>query len=301
MAFLVEQAEERLVAAWQAERLGHAYLLTGPEGSGKTHLTRALAARILTTDTPESHPDFFVIRPESKSRRILIEQIRELENQLHQKSFSGGAKIAVIEQADRMQAAPANAFLKTLEEPPPGVHLFLITSAPALLLSTILSRCIEVELRRSGLAEPSEREREVSHMVRALLASQRDIGTIFRFTRRFQALLSEAREEILKSAKSEFAEESKALKNTTDGSWLKGREEQLEATAAGSALLERNRLLAAINRELAAQINPGDPTASLPLIRSMERVDTLRADLERNVQEALALEAGFLEAFRSLS
>jgi len=303
MAFLIEQARQRLLAADAQGRLAHAYLICGPVGSGKESLAIALAAHLLSTEEPSSHPDYFEIRPESKSRRLVIEQIREVESRLRRKSLRGGRKVAVIHEADRMQPAAANAFLKTLEEPPAEVHLLLITSAPELMLETILSRCIDVELRPSGARILSEREHEARAMTARLLEkpAPRAVGDVFLFTRRFQALLAEAKEEILSATKAELSLEKEQLKNATDGTWLAERESQLEAAASAAVMLERSRLLAVVIGCLAERLDHDRGSDNLPLAAAIERIDTMRSDLDRNVNEALALECGFLEAFRSLT
>jgi DNA polymerase-3 subunit delta' len=122
MALLKENALERLADAWKAERLAHAYLLTGSEGSGKQWLADRLAAMVLETEEGEvgGHPDFHQVAPESKSRRIVIEQMRTIEQALQMKPMIGKTKVAIVRDADRLMPQAANAFLKTLEEPPHG-------------------------------------------------------------------------------------------------------------------------------------------------------------------------------------
>ena len=106
-----------------------------------------------------AHPDLHVVQPESKSRRIVIDQIRELEHSIQRKPLVGGSKVAIIHDADRMQPQAANAFLKTLEEPPPGSLILLLSTVPEAILETVLSRCVETAcgLRRSNESTPEER------------------------------------------------------------------------------------------------------------------------------------------------
>jgi DNA polymerase-3 subunit delta' len=85
------------------------------------------------------HPDFFGISPDGVF--IKIEQIRELISALSLKSYLGGRKVAVINDADAMNRSTANAFLKTLEEPPDNTVIILVTSNPSALLRTVISRC----------------------------------------------------------------------------------------------------------------------------------------------------------------
>jgi DNA polymerase-3 subunit delta' len=124
--------------------------------------------RIVRSD----HPDVALARP--YNRVIRIGPMRELEQEANYRPFEGGARVFIIEEANRLNEASSNALLKTLEEPPATSHLILITSRPAQLLSTIRSRCQVV--RFSPLA-PSEIEahllkgREVSLDDARLLAS----------------------------------------------------------------------------------------------------------------------------------
>ena len=139
-------------------RLPHALLFAGPEGLGKRHLADTLAAALLceqrTSDglpcgechachlfAAGNHPDYQHLHPEEEKRTIGIDQIRELANFFSLKSHYGAHKVVVLEPADVMTPAAANALLKTLEEPTPGSFLILCSDQPASLLATIRSRC----------------------------------------------------------------------------------------------------------------------------------------------------------------
>lgn len=179
MSFTVERAFDLLTSAHANERLAHAYLITGEEGSGK----RELAVRLIqlvnaigradvgddagtmgfdlevdsnpvaptkAEDLPALDslrgPQISVIEPESKSRRITVDAMRVAERALHLAAPTGVTKFAVVIDADRMGVAAENAFLKTLEEPPRASKLLLLTARPEQLLDTILSRCIRIQL-----------------------------------------------------------------------------------------------------------------------------------------------------------
>ena len=154
----------RLEAARRSGRLGHAWLIKGPAGIGKLNLAYVFAHRLLTgaegsSEPPaltpadavdamgarrapaDHHPDLHRVFPEPDKRTIGIEQIRELSQTLAMKAFRGAAKAAVIEPAEAMTPAAANALLKTLEEPAEQTYLFLISHQPERLLPTIRSRC----------------------------------------------------------------------------------------------------------------------------------------------------------------
>ncbi len=91
-----------------------------------------------------NHADVTWVRPENKSRQISADQTREIVRTITLKPMQGIHKIVVFAGADRMNTAAANIFLKTLEEPPPGSVLILLTTEPSRLLETILSRCQRV-------------------------------------------------------------------------------------------------------------------------------------------------------------
>jgi DNA polymerase-3 subunit delta' len=154
MAFSRDTAFNLLRRTHEQNRLAHAYLISGPPGSGKQRLAAELAS--LVNGTPSSDVfsararDIFVAQPESKSRRIVIEQIRDLEHALQMRASNGRRKVAIVSDADRLQPQAANAFLKTLEEPPKDSLLLLLSALPEALPETILSRCIAIPLAPEG-------------------------------------------------------------------------------------------------------------------------------------------------------
>src|SRR4051812_10874354 len=119
MAFSTDKALDFLKRAHNQNRLAHAYLISGPVGSGKRTLAADLAALVNGTAAKDVFSararDIYLAEPESKSRRIVVDQVRELEHALQMRSGSGGRKVAIIAEADRLQPQAANAFLKTLE------------------------------------------------------------------------------------------------------------------------------------------------------------------------------------------
>ena len=136
-------------------RLGHALLLTGPDGVGKTALALALAETLLDTAAwpgpATGHPDLWL--EDGEAERIGIDRVTprsgsdgSLQQFLSLRAYMGGARVAVIARADRLTDQAANALLKTLEEPPPRSHLLLTASSPERLPQTILSRCETVTL-----------------------------------------------------------------------------------------------------------------------------------------------------------
>ncbi len=140
-------------------RLAHAYLFYGPDGVGKRSYAVELAQAILCPDAGEgahvsdecracfavaagSYPTVYFIRPEGDGGRPLISvtAIRALRRALTLKAFVGEKRVVIVDGAEYMNREAANAFLKTLEEPYPGIHFFMIVASLAALPETIISR-----------------------------------------------------------------------------------------------------------------------------------------------------------------
>src|SRR4051812_5153609 len=169
MAFTRASAFEYLTRAHERGRLGHAYLISGPPGSGKRGLATDLSNLVAATTSDDifaSPPaGVFLAEPESKSRRIVIDQVRALEHALQMRSANGHRKIAIISDADRLQPQAANAFLKTLEEPPKDSLLILLSGMPEVLPDTIISRCVSVPLGAPEKAALTAEENELVEML----------------------------------------------------------------------------------------------------------------------------------------
>ncbi|MEK6530926.1 MAG: DNA polymerase III subunit delta' [Deltaproteobacteria bacterium] len=161
---------DMLQRAMRSGRLHHAYLFTGPEGIGKKEVAFAFA-RALNCASPvdngldscgscndcsmmdaRAHPNLACVYPTDKDGErcaeglIRIEDVRQVQGVLRYRAMRG-KKIAVIDDSEKMMPAAANAFLKTLEEPPPDSMIILVTQHPAGLLPTILSRCQRIGFR----------------------------------------------------------------------------------------------------------------------------------------------------------
>jgi len=141
----------RFLTALKEGQIPHAILIAGPEGSGRTHLAERAAALLCTgsenADALSSCPDFFRLGQE----KYKVDDIRALREELTKRPFREGEwRVVLMEQAHRMEQAPQNALLKTLEEPPLRT-VFLLTGVEMGLLPTIRSRC--TILRLSGNRE----------------------------------------------------------------------------------------------------------------------------------------------------
>ncbi len=175
----LKPAFDQLEKARCSGRLGHAWLITGPIGSGKLNLALAFAARLLAgagvgQEPPllrpqdalramaehrvpsDHHPDLHVIHPEEDKRSISVEQVRDVIDAIALTAHRGAAKVVVLDPADALTTAAANALLKTLEEPSGDTYLLLLCHQPGRLPATIRSRCQRLGVGRSteqGLVE----------------------------------------------------------------------------------------------------------------------------------------------------
>jgi DNA polymerase III subunit delta' len=272
---------ERVKAALKrmlvTERLPGAMLFVGEEGIGKKRFSLEVA-RALNCRTPKDleacgvcssctrivklnypqrddadewtqiiwtdHPDVgLVVAPK---RVLRVEQMRQIEKEANFRPFEGKARIFLVDEADKLNDASANALLKVLEEPPRTSHLILITARPAMLLPTILSRC---QMIRFSPLTPAEIE---SHLTKNKLADNKTArlraraasgsigralsGDLVTFTSQRKAMLkvlnalvlSEDRAQLLRAAeqlneaqyKDEFEERLDVLETLIRDAWM---------------------------------------------------------------------------------
>lgn len=323
MAFLPADILERLRRARAGGRLPHAMLISGSAGSGRAELAMSIAGMVNETDATGAalHPDVHKLEPESKSRRILIEPFRQFCEPFFSTSFRPGAtKTGIILEADRLHPNAANAFLKTLEEPPANTLFILVTSNPGQLPVTVVSRCAHFPLRDAGLPALEGPAAEIAEATGEMLSagSSSRTGAALRLARRLQRLLREAREDVEEELTAAFKAEKKRLGDTAEDEWLKDEEARLKALVEARVLATRQHLagvvaertadvlrarhggaalqfpaLEAESRRLAAQFDDA------ALLRVLDGAARLRLFLDRNLKEDLALEAGCLALVRS--
>src|SRR5918996_462593 len=321
MAFSRTSALEYLRRAHGQNRLAHAYLISGPPGSGKQVLAAELASLVNGTNVKDVFStkarEIFIARPESKSRRIVIEQIRDLEHALQMRALGARRKVAIIPNADRLQPQAANAFLKTLEEPPKDSLLLLLSALPEALPETILSRCIAIPIALNGQRENKDEEEK---LVRLLQQASRQttwsIQSAYRLAQEFQQLLRTVREEVKHETDEALKREETRYKDATDGAWLEDREEYYKALTESRYLQRRaalvetlfawwsdllraknniaHRDIPAAKQEIATLASRFSTAEILQRIRSLEE---LRDHLGRNIHEGLAIEVAFLAIF----
>lgn len=315
-------------------RLGHAYLFTGDQLAALEDLARTLAKTLnclrpvqtggVATDccdaclsckkiAGENHADIHWARPESKSRVITIDQTRELMREIQLKPAESPFKVAVIVGADRLNPQAANAFLKTLEEPPPKSVLILLSTEPSRILETILSRCL-----RLNFSAETARVLEPEHAVwlqQFSAAAAAEQKSLFGRYRLLDSLLQrlgaiKAQTEALLSARSpleKYGDAEKDLREKWETEltaaieaeyrrrraevllllqwWL--RDVWLHTLAAGEALLHLPQIAGA--GEVARRLTPCQARDNLLVLEQTQRL------LHTNVQEALALEVGLLK------
>lgn len=169
------------------ERVPNSLLFSGDEGIGKRQFALELAKAMICLDPaggeacdicsacrrssvfafPRSddkdahkrvifsdHPDVGTVI--AYNRNILVDAVRHLESEANFRPYEARSRFFIIDDADKMNDAASNALLKTLEEPSPTTHIFLVTSRPASLLPTIRSRC---QVLRFAPVEPAAIER----------------------------------------------------------------------------------------------------------------------------------------------
>ena len=179
------EAEAAFAQAFGAGRVHHGWLITGREGIGKATLAYAMARFALAKPEERghgdagplsvppgsvaarqvralSHPGLLVLRRpwDHKSKRHLsvipVDEVRRLRSFLAHSAGPQAWRVVIVDQADELNIAAANALLKSLEEPPPRTLFLLVTSEPGRLLTTIRSRCRRLDLE--GLSEPDLRQ-----------------------------------------------------------------------------------------------------------------------------------------------
>jgi DNA polymerase III subunit delta' len=317
MAFSIEEALQYLLRAHRHQRMAHTFLFSGPEGAGKNRLAQEFFKALNRLPNAVGHPDFHRIEPESKSRRILVDQIRELEASLRMRSTEAAWKFGVITDADRLMPQAGNAFLKTLEEPPEHSVLILVTALPAALLDTIRSRCVQVPLRLSGirLLEP-EAISLLDAVSEFFEARDFSVAGAIGLARRLQEFLAAARLRIMEEHEALLRREQEVYKQTTDGRWLGDLAERFSALTESRYVKIRaslvTRLIEWFGDIVRLQQNtfhldlphyrPKTERAAgeipLPeLLDRMRALESLQDHFSKNVQEGLAIDVAFLKAF----
>lgn len=331
-----KQVVELLQRSLERGRLAHAYLFTGHQLTDLATLARTLA-KTLNCQAPvrrapggpavdccdecsscrkidgDNHADVHWARPESKSRVITIDQMRGLMHEIHLKPNEAEYKVAVVEAADRLNAQAANAFLKTLEEPPAKSILILLTTEPQRMLETILSRCLRLNFAGDGGRRLAPAQMEWLRSFGELAAAeQKSLMGRYRLLGALLKKLGEVKEEIEKAL---AARSPLERYDDVDPKLREKWEEELTAAIEAEYRLQRADLLGTLQwwlrdvwlgtlsldggllnfPELASA---GQVAKRLSAKQAMENLRVLERTqrlLHSNVQEALALEVGLLK------
>lgn len=348
MSFAHFTAEQDSIALLQRSlergRLGHAYLFHGADSDELEQVARTLAktvncqrprrrpARAGDGDSPppavdccdecdncrridaNNHPDVFWLRPESKSRVIRIEQIRELLPTIYLKPTHAPFKVATIVAADRLNVNAANAFLKTLEEPPADSILILTSTEPQRILETILSRCLRLSFGgESGRHRDPATVQWLGNFSQLAASQQKSLLSRYRLLSLLLDRLGES-----KTAIEESLTKRSPLETHDDvESKLRERwEEELSAAIEAEYRRQRVDLLASLQWWLrdvwlhTLKLGPetltypslAGPTAQVAsrissdqAMNNLQLLEQTQRSLFSNVQEALALEVGLLK------
>jgi len=338
MAFIdfpeLSQGVMLLQRSLQRGRLGHAYLFSGPqletlEGLAKTLAKTLNCERPVTRDgrsvdccdecspcrkiESETHGDMHWVRPESKSRIVSVDQMRELMREIQLKPNQAEFKVAVIVAADRLNVQAANAFLKTLEEPPAKSVLILLSTEPQRILETILSRCLRLNFggeggRKwdAGLLDWLEKFSELAGAEqKSLLGRYRLMDVLASRLAEMKTRVEEeltARsplekyDDVEKDLRERWEDELKAAieaeyrRQRTELMllvqwWL--RDVWLHTLRSGREFLNFPHIAGA--ERVAGRITPLQATENLRIVEQTQRL------LYTNVQEALAIEVGLLK------
>ena len=300
------KALDILLGALRAGRLHHAILLYGSSISALEDVAMQVAQRLLGSD-PKKHPDLFELRPEGKMRFIKIgsdsdkvggdwppNTMRRLLRDIAQTSNKGGNRVAVVFEADRMNGAAANAFLKTLEEPPAGTTIFMLSTRPNDLLDTIRSRCISlrVDSETEPLADEDWRKwiDDFKNWQKSLMggigrkitladAMMRCYGLLARF----DSILSRLTDEASDIGESESEELD---------------EDVIDAIVAGERRALRKRLFADIEDACVSCALGGDGVPAVKLSRAVEALEKSSGFTELNMPDTPALEYFMLTSIR---
>jgi DNA polymerase-3 subunit delta' len=279
MPFRAEELRRRFAESIEQGRMGHSYLLTGDHSEALENLALGLAGQVLDA-APQEHPDFHSVRPESKSRHITVEQIRELERELYLRPFMAPLKVAVIFDAERMclgSASAANAFLKTLEEPPAHTLILLTSGRPAMLLPTIISRCLRLDLGFEDIDSSAAPEPEWIARWRAPQPNA--------------SLRAYARAQILHEHWAGLRESAKAhLRDTSEM-----EDDAVAALLEAEFQLGRQESIAQLQRWYWRRSESAMRTSELERMRAVKALEDLQAALAQNVEPNLAVDVACLK------
>lgn len=129
-------------------KFSHAHLIVGEDGIGKSLLAREIALKVLGKDEDRDYVDIIKWKIEKNKQSIGVDSIRDIIKEVNRKPYEGDKKVVIVYNAEKMTTEAQNAFLKTIEEPPNGVLIILLSENLEMMLETIRSRCQIHKLKR---------------------------------------------------------------------------------------------------------------------------------------------------------
>lgn len=289
-----------LLRARAEGRMPHAVLLTGADGALLERVAEKLAAVHLGEADPLAHPDCRVLRPSKKSRRISIENTLDVVSAMHLSSLTS-RRVVIVYEPDRFQSDAANAFLKSLEEPPTGTLILLQTTSYYRILPTILSRCLRFHVAGEApvVNDPAWLDwlREFERLLARMISGPKAPGA--RVTEVFMPLYALcARFEVLQEL---FLEE--ALKLAPPPPTAEDPEDQKEIKEAHEESVRRavrGRMLVSVEERLRLAAR-NHPDAAVALAAAVDHLETARTRLELNQQALASIEQFLLQTLRTLA
>lgn len=293
-----------------AGRLAQAYVVAAPpRGAGEVFVKRVMSRLLCREDQPPcghctrcttvakgTHPDVHWIEPQKKSRVIGIDAMRDaFMPEIQRTSFEGGWKAGVIVGADCLNNAAANAFLKTLEEPPAKTVFFLLTDSPQRLLPTINSRCQHLAIDdHSGMGASLEDQRELV----AILAGGNGVDGFASAFGRADRLAS-----FMKARKTAIEKEEK--RDARDDSDEDINKDTLDARTGARYREWRHGILCAMlnwYRDILVLVCDGDEQyLSFPDERETLRTAAAGCTYRRALEQVQAVETAVVQLNRNLS
>lgn len=122
-----------------SNKISHAHLIIGPDGLGKSIIARIFALSILSKDINKDYVDIINYKPSKSS--FGVDEVRNIIEEVSKKPYEGDKKVIIIHRGEKLTSQAQNALLKTIEEPPKGVYIIILSESLELMLETIKSRC----------------------------------------------------------------------------------------------------------------------------------------------------------------
>lgn len=146
-------------------RFSHAHLIVGEDGLGKSLIAKEIALKLLGKIDNKRYVDIIEWRASKNKQSIGVDEVRDIIKEVNKKPYECDKKVVIVYEANKMTTEAQNAFLKTIEEPPQGVILILLSENLELILETIRSRCQIHKLNRLTIKEMMEYiQKEYPHL-----------------------------------------------------------------------------------------------------------------------------------------